>query len=421
MRRLRSWVLGVTLCVALALTSMAVSQASAQLILGGDWATEVELECADGCLEQRAQLNAEIESTLTLELDHQALHTALETVWGWQGLLEATWEAAANLPAPLGTNELSLTFAPPIEGDRRIPPGRTLLVRSRLDAELLRDGVEWRFGVIVDDVAFEDVDAGTRRYGESRQRLRAGAVADVEGETPSGVELEAQTGWCFDPDARFYLVSGYISGEVCPSGELTWSKTTLAIDNFRLSSATDAEGELECEPVHLDPPIACELDAEATVTPYDGLPVMLVDEAAFSVDYDGIYPQRELDDVAIELVRHPIEVTWTLDESLAWDRLNVEGERAIRRGDVVMAWGFYSTFEPDEGLTYLRLGGDIEHGPLEAGADLRMREADQGVRVDELATSVDYEPRELPLDLELDVTFDVDGLDEVELAGSLTF
>ncbi|MFB6285418.1 MAG: hypothetical protein ABEK03_02415, partial [Candidatus Bipolaricaulia bacterium] len=345
-----------------------------------------------------------------------------ENVWGWQGLLEATWEAEASLPGTPDTIESSLMFAPPIEGDRRIPPGRPLLVRSRLDAELPREGVEWELGVIVDDVAFEEVDASTARYGASHQRLRAGAVADVEGETTSGVKLSSQTGWCYDPDARFSLVDGSISGEVCPSGELAWSKTTLAIDDFPVSPATNAEAELECEAVDMDPPIACELDAEATLTPPAGGPfAILVEEATVGVDYDDIYPERELDDVEIKLVHRPIEMTWTLDESLAWDRLNVEGKWAIRRDDVVLTWDFYSTFEPNDGLTYLRLGGDMERGPLEAGADVRMREADDGVRVDELATSIVVKPRALPLELAMDATFDVDGLDEVELGGSLAF
>jgi len=418
MGRLGAWALGVTLMV----TSVTASEAQARLPLSGEWDTQVKLECASGCLEQHAQLDAEVESTLTLKLDRKALHLALENVWGLQGLLEATWEAEVNLPAPPDTIESSLTFAPPIEGDRRIPPGRPLLVRSRLDVELPREGVEWELGAIVDDVAFEDVDASTARYGVSHQRLHAGAVADVEGETTGGVKLSSQTGWCYDPDARFALVDGSISGEVCPSGELAWSKTTLAIDDFPLSPATNAEAELECEPVDTAPPIACELDAEATLTlPAGGPLTFLVEEATVGVDYDDIYPQREMDEVEIELIHHPIEMTWTLDESLAWDRLNVEGERTVRRDDVVLAWDFYSTFEPNDGLTFLRLGGDMERGPLEAGVDLRMREADDGVRVDELATSIDVKPEALPLELTLDVTFDVDGLDEVELGSSLAF
>lgn len=417
MGRLGAWALSATLMVA----SVAATEAQAQLSVGGDWETQVELECASGCLRQRAQLNAEVSSALTLELSHQSLFLALENVWGLQGLLEATWVAEANLPATPDTIESSFTFAPPIADDRRIPPGHPLLVRSRIDVELPRDGVNGKLGVIVDDVAFEDVDANTARYGVSHQRRRAGAVTEVEGETTSGVELSSQTGWCYDPDARFSLVDGSISGEVCPSGKLAWSKTTLAIDDFPLSSTMDAEGELECEHVDTDPPLACELDLEAAWTPTEDRLATLIEEATVGVDYDDVYPQRELDDVEVELVRHPIEVTWTLDESLAWDRLNVEGERAVRRGDAVLSWDFYSTFEPTDGLTYLRLGGDLERGPLEVGADLRSREVDQGVRVDELATSIAYEPSQLPLNLELDVTFDVDGLDEVELGGSLAF
>lgn len=414
MGRIWVWTVGVTLLA----STFGSATASSMPEVAGEWETAVEVECADACATERSPLTFNVESTLALDVHYGALTLSLTNIWDLRGLLEATLDGEVDLPLVI---EPSITFAPPLEGDRRIPPGHPLLVRSRIDTDVRGEGVELALGVVTDDVTFERLDDSVSRYGPSEQRFRTGAVAEIGSETPGGVELSAETGWCFDPDGRFYVVDGYLSGEVCASSELAWTKARLAIEELPLSASVEADGELDCESADAVPGFGCEVDAEARWASPGGALTSLIEEATVSAAYDNVFPHRELDDVEIELVRHPIQLTWTLDEDLAWDRLNVEGERAVHRGDAVLTGDFYSTIEPDEGLTYLRLGGDVERGPTELGGDVRWREADDHVRFDELALGVDLEPTVPPLELELDLTFDVDGLGDVELDVTLDF
>jgi len=157
------WIIATTLLAVI----IGSTTASARPIVSGEWETAAAAECAKECVDERHKLTFEVESTLSLDVDYDALTLSLNSLWGLRGLLEAT--LGAEIGFDVTTIGGSITLAPPIDDDHRIPPGRPLLVRSRLDTELFSKGVELSLGVIHDDVNFADREAAMTRY-DARDR-----------------------------------------------------------------------------------------------------------------------------------------------------------------------------------------------------------------------------------------------------------
>lgn len=392
------------------------TEPSAAPSVSGEWETEVSAECIERCTDERRALSVELESALALEVDYDALTLTWDTLWGLPGLLEATWEAGVDLGVP--RLAASLTVTSPIDDDQRIPPGTPLPVRSRLETEFPLEGVELTLGVIHDDVRFEDRDASMPRYGRVEQRFRAGAVVNLEGETTQGAELSAETGFCFDPDARFDLPVGSLSGEVCEAGLLNWSRSILEITDWTLASSLSltGNGELNCEPSDAEPSFACEWEAEFNAA----FPDAGLDDVSVELDYDAIYPHRALDEITVELAHQAnVEAELTLNGALQWEELDVEVERAIHRQETVLFGSMDGTYERRVGVTDVDLEGGLERGPLELTVEVAWERAGRRLHVDEL--SADGEVQFGGMTLESGVDVDPDGLDEITATGTVAF
>lgn len=390
------------------------TEPSAAPSVSGEWETDVIAECIEPCTDERRALSVELDSALTLEVDYDALTLTLDTLWSLQGLLEATWETEVDLD--VSTLATSLTVAPPIDDDQRIPPGAPLLVRSRLETEFPWEGVEFTLGLIHDDVRFEGRDAAMPRYGRDEQRFRAGAVVDLEGETAQDAELSAETGFCFDPDARFDLPVGSLSGEVCEAGLLDWSRSILEIADLALTPSLSGAGEINCEPSDDAPPLACEGEIELSTA----LPRIGIDDATVEWDYDAIYPHRALDEITVELAHQAnVEAELTLNGALQWEELDVEVERAIHRQETVLFGSMDGTYERRVGVTDVDLEGGLERGPLELTVEVAWERAGRRLHIDEL--SADGEVQFGGMTLESGVDVDPDGLDEITATGTVAF
>lgn len=384
----------------------------------GEWETAIQIECTDDCAVERRALTFEVESYAALDIEYDAFALTLENLWGLQGLLEANLGADVDISTSSVdiVIEPSIALAPPLDDEHRIPPGDPLLVRSRLDAEIAGEGVELAVGIVHEDTKFEDRDASMARYDPSDQRFRAGAVVEIDGETASGVELSAASGFCLDPDGNVDMPVGSLSGEVCESGSLDWSRTEFEIADLALHPSVWGQGELNCEPVDRPSSIACELEAELTATSVGAG----IQEASVEWDYDTIYPDRELDEVVVALSHEAnVDAELTLDATLQWDELDVEAERAVHRGEAVLSWTIDGAYERTEGVADVAVEGGIERGPLELSAEAEWDRSDDRLRFDALSVEGSVQYGSLTLESQFDA--DPDGLDEIELESTLEF
>jgi len=238
----------------------------------------------------------------------------------------------------------------------------------------------------------------------------------VIGETARGAELNAETGFCFDPDGRVDLPGGSLSGEVCETGLLDWTRTTLEIADLSMHSLVLGAAELTCEPTGDAPSLSCELEIEVdAVPPGSGFQNMSVEW-----DYDPVYPDRRLDEITLDLSHEAnVDAELTLNRTLQWEELDVEAERAVHRGEAVLHWAIDGTYERTEGVTDIALEGGIERGQLELSTQAEWDQSDDRLGFDALSMAGDVQVGSLTLEGQFDA--DLDGFDEFELKGTVEF
>lgn len=380
----------------------------------GEWETALEIECLGDCLQERARLTAALESELNVVVEWEDLDLWLESLWGWYGLAYTAFGADVDVSA--STIESAVTLAAPFGDGQRIAPGRLLPVRGRVTLVRDHEGLGVEVGILQDDLDFPSTySSPSGRYASEDQRFGMGSRVHLEGETSSHTELSWETGFCFDPGARFSLMGTSLSGEVCNSGDLQWTQTTLEVTDIHWLAGLTNDNDLECESVDASPEFVCDFETEWTAIELYGP----LEEARLTLDYDTIYPDRELDDIEIEIVTTSAEWAWTFDRDLDWDHLNVDAERSVHRGQVVWSGDLYLTFEPEVGFTYLRLGGALERGDHELGVDITFDDVDDAFRFDELEATGEFVIGGFAL--ESGMTVERDGLDEIEISSTLEF
>lgn len=380
----------------------------------GEWESALEIECLDNCAQERARLTAELESELTVVVEWEGLDLWLESLWGWYGLAYAAFETEADFSTSM--IESAITLAAPFGDGQRIAPGRLLPVRGRVTMVRDPEGLDVEVGIVQDDLNFPSTySSPSGRYGATDQQFGIGSLIKLEGATRQETEISWETGFCLDPDARFSIMGTSLSGEVCDSGNLQWTKTTFEVTDLHWFNQLSNDNDLECESDDESPGFVCEFETEWMAIE----PFKLLEEMRLTLDYDRIYPDRELDDIEIELFTASTEWSWTFNQDLEWDHLNVDAERSVHRGQSVWSGDLYLTFEPEVGFTYLRLGVALERGDHELDIDLTFDDVDDAFRFDEVEASGEFSIGGFAL--ESGMTVEPDGLDEIEMTGTLEF